>query len=98
MQKRSPIKALSKVSLVSLTLGTHTVFLKKGRQFCCSGLLRRSKLVHSDGKSPACFTKNIVQNVIRVDLHCKYSIKYSKKPRAKIVQKNAYTFAANTNG
>ena len=41
MQKRSPIKALSKVSLVSLTLGARTVFWKRAGNFavvvCCAG-------------------------------------------------------------
>ena len=46
-------------------------FLKKRRQFCCTGLLPSNKLVHLDGKNLACFTENVVQKLKNLVLSSK---------------------------
>ena len=52
--KRSQLEAFSVAILVSLSLGAFRLFLnfsvKTGNLFCCTDLLRISKLVHSDAK------------------------------------------------
>ena len=52
-----------------LTLRARTIFfkfLKKSRQFCCTGLLRISKLVYADGKNLTYFVQSLVQNLMNL--------------------------------
>lgn len=51
-------KAFLEVGLISSTLKRRTVLkiLKKYRLFCCTSLLRTSKLAHLNGKNLACFS------------------------------------------
>lgn len=51
-------KAFLEVGLISSTLKRRTVLkiLKKYRLFCCTSLLRTSKLAHLNGKNLACYS------------------------------------------
>ena len=54
-------------------------FLKKHRQFCCTGFLHSSKLVHLDGKNLTCFIQNLVQISMNLVLSSKSNSKWPKK-------------------
>ena len=87
------IKAFLKVTLVSLTLRARTVFLKflkKCRQFRCTGLLRRSKQIHLDAKNLTFFFQNLVQNLLNLVLSSKSDRKWPKVAKTKTVQKTTY--------
>ena len=63
-----------------LTLRARTVlkFLKKYRQFCCTGLLC-SKLIHLDDIKLASFTSNLLQNLMDLVFSSKSNRKWPKK-------------------
>ena len=84
-----------------LTLRARTVFknfLKKWRQFRCTGLLRSSKLVHLHRKNLASFTRNLVQNLMKLVLFSESTGKGWKMAKTKVVQKNANRRLSETKG
>ena len=77
--KRSSIKAFSEVSSVSLTLRSHANFLKffkKCREFPYTVFLRSSKPVKLNWRKSACYTWNLVQNLLSLVLISKTNMKY----------------------
>ena len=75
----------------NLTLRARTVLkcLKKYRQFCCT--------MHLNGKNLACFTGNLVQNLMNFFLSSKSDRKGPKMAKTKIVQKKAYIWLLEAN-
>ena len=73
-------KILKIFDFLALTLRARTVLkiLQKCRQFCSAGLLHSSKLVHLDGKKLACFTWNIMHNLINFVFFSKSNRKWWK--------------------
>ena len=73
-----------------LTLRARTVFLifekKKKKKKKNAG----NFAVHLDGKILACFTENLVQNLMNLVLSSKSDRKWPKMAKTKIVQKNVY--------
>ena len=94
------MKALLEVSLVALTLRARTIFknfLQKCRQFCSTGLLHSSKLVHSHGLNLASSKRNLVQNLMKLVFFLKATGSGLKVAKTKVVQKNANRRRSETN-
>ena len=52
-------------------------------------MLRRTKLEHLDGKKMACFTSNLMQNLLNLAFFLKASGSGEKMGKTKVVWKNA---------
>lgn len=87
---RFTTKAYPEVKLVSSTLRLCSLltFFKKYKQFCCTALLRRRKLVYLDSKSLVCFTQNLVQIFMILVEISKSNRRIQKMAKTGIVRKN----------